>query len=580
MYPQYHNYDKEPEIRVNGFDSDAFSGYESIIKRIKEELDGQKKRLVVMEFYPGVDEEEIVSAFSPLFDFRICAEECMVSRKTYAERISKDLTKDRVFGKMSRALLEDFYPPEGRAAVAERIKNIDSGAILLYGTGASLIARGDILIYCDMARWEIQKRFRSGMPNFHSDNGDAPILQKIKQGYFIEWRMADRRKAALFDTFDFVLDTNRKGEPTMITGNAFRAALVAASRRPFRLVPYFDPGVWGGQWMKEVCSLPKEANNYAWSFDGVPEENSLYFRFGDIRIELPAMDLVLYLPVTLLGRRVYDRFGAEFPIRFDFLDTMNGQNLSLQVHPTLDYIYRNFGMYYTQDESYYILDCEEDACVYLGLKTGIDKDEMISSLKEAQQGGTPFDAKKYINRFPAKKHDHFLIPAGTVHCSGANAMVLEISATPYIFTFKLWDWGRLGLDGLPRPIHIEHGEHVIDWERDTEWVKNNLVNQAKVICDNDHKMERTGLHPLEFIETIRHTFNDSVFLSTDGSVNVLNLVQGSEAEVFSPSDSFEPFTVHYAETFIIPASIGRYGIRPSPSSKGETLMAICASVRA
>ena len=71
---------------------------------------------------------------------------------------------------------------------------------------------------------------------------------------------------------------------------------------------------------------------------------------------------------------------------------------------------------------------------------------------------------------PARKHDHFLIPAGTIHCSGRDGVVLEISATPYIFTFKLWDWGRTGLDGRPRPIHLDHGLQNIDWSRRTRWV--------------------------------------------------------------------------------------------------------------
>ena len=85
-------------------------------------------------------------------------------------------------------------------------------------------------------------------------------------------------------------------------------------------------------------------------------------------------------------------------------------------------------------------------------------------------------AQSYRNTLPARKHDHFLIPAGTIHCSGANSMVLEISATPYIFTFKLWDWGRPGLDGRTRPVHLDHGAANIRWNRDTEWVRKNLLN--------------------------------------------------------------------------------------------------------
>jgi mannose-6-phosphate isomerase class I len=169
----------------------------------------------------------------------------------------------------------------------------------------------------------------------------------------------------------------------MATGDAVRDGLVQVTRAPFRLVPYFDPGVWGGQWMKDVCGLDPRADNYAWSFDGVPEENSLYLRFGDVRMEVPAQDLVLYRPVELLGMRNYCRFGAEFPIRFDFLDTMGGQNLSLQVHPLTEYIRSHFGMTYTQDESYYLLDAGEDAAVYLGLKEGVDPDEFARDLRAA-----------------------------------------------------------------------------------------------------------------------------------------------------------------------------------------------------
>ena len=237
-------------------------------------------------------------------------------------------------------------------------------------------------------------------------------------------------------------------------------------------------------------------------------------------------------------------------------------------------------MHYTQDESYYILEAEPGAVVYLGTKTGTDPEAMMDDLRRAGHGEKPFDDDRFVNQIPAKKHDHFLIPAGTVHCSGAGTMVLEISATPYIFTFKLWDWGRLGLDGLPRPVHLEHGEKVIDWQRDAQWVHQHLVNQFEPVAEgNGWREERTGLHEREFIETRRHWFSEPVLHHTGGGVNVLNLVEGDEAIVDSPTGAFEPFTVHYAETFIIPASVGDYRISPSARASGHPLATIKAWVR-
>jgi len=363
----------------------------------------------------------------------------------------------------------------------------------------------------------------------------------------------------------------------MVTGKAFAEALARTAQRPFRVVPYFDPGPWGGHWMEEVCDLPPGAPNYAWCFDCVPEENSLLLGFGEERVEIPAIDLVFTHPRDLLGDAVHGRFGTEFPIRFDFLDTMGGGNLSLQVHPLTEYIQDKFAMHYTQDESYYLLDAGSDAVVYLGLKDGIDPEAMARDLRAAQTGAMGFPADDYVNRFPARPHDHFLVPAGTIHCSGKDSMVLEISATPYIFTFKLWDWGRLGLDGVPRPIHIDHGLANIQWDRTTEWTRANLVNMVCPVAKGDGwREEKTGLHVREFIETRRHWFTGTVPHDTHGGVNVLNLVQGEEAIVESPPGAFEPYIVHYAETFIVPAAVGSYTIRPHGMSVG----AECATVKA
>ena len=159
-------------------------------------------------------------------------------------------------------------------------------------------------------------------------------------------------------------------------------------------------------------------------------------------------------------------------------------------------------------------------------------------------------------------------------------MVLEISATPSIFTFKLYDWGRMGLDGRPRPINIAHGSHVIQWERQTDLIKKDFINAIKPIASGDGWIEEsTGLHENEFIETRRHFFSVPVMHEAGHGVNVLNLVEGDEAVVESPDGAFEPFVVHYAETFIIPASVGRYTIRPCGASEGKRCGTIKAYVK-
>lgn len=358
---------------------------------------------------------------------------------------------------------------------------------------------------------------------------------------------------------DFYVDASTLGHPKMIDMDTYKKGMNLFSTSPFRLVPYFDEGVWGGTWMQEHFGLEPKEHNYAWCFDGVPEENSICLKIKDTLVDIPAINLVHAKPNHLLGRRVHARFGKEFPIRFDFLDTIHGGNLSLQVHPLTEYIQEHFGMHYTQDESYYILDAQPDAHVYLGLKEGVDFDAFIDDLHTSQETGCRFPDEKYINNIPVKKHDHVLIPAGTIHCSGAGTVVLEISATPYIFTFKLYDWGRVGLDGKPRPVNIERGKENIQQDRTTSWIMHNLIHREKVLEEKDnYTLERTGLHELEFIDTLRYSFDERVTIEMDDSVNMLNLVEGEAVQVVSPTQAFEPYTIHYAETFIVPASVQTY----------------------
>ncbi len=575
-------YEKHPYVKVSSRSKDCAVGWPAIAEALRASLRANRVVLCI-ECYPGVFVDDIRRRLVPLLRPSLVVEsaQCFQQQSTIAPLVEHYLGDDPVFGRMNGLTLEDFLDCHRVSEARRCVAGQKDGLIIVLGTAAAAIAEYDLLVYADMARWKIQQRQRRNeIANLGADNLLDSPSRKYKRAYFVDWRAADRLKKELLPKHDFLLDTNDREHPKLITGDAHRQGLRICAGHPFRVVPYFDPGPWGGHWMEEVCGLPQDKPNHAWCFDCVPEENSLLLGFGDVRIEVPSLNLVLSHPRELLGDAVHARFGTEFPIRFDFLDTMGGGNLSLQVHPLTEYIQDKFGMAYTQDESYYLLDASPDACVYLGLRQGIDPERMIADLERAQNTGASFNAEAYVNKWPAKKHDHFLIPAGTVHCSGRNSMVLEISATPYIFTFKLWDWGRLGLNGLPRPIHLEHGIASIQWDRTTNWVQSNLLNRVCPVKSGEYwREESTGLHEREFIETRRHWFTGPVPHNTNGGVNVLNLVEGDGVIVESPTGAFEPNIVHYAETFIVPASVGAYTVRPCEPPANKPFATIKAFVR-
>jgi len=576
-------FNKYPSIKMSA-DDQCLVGWQLICDQIIASLKDRNFHVVTMECYHGVDEKNIREAI-----LRYCghvqivsANEAYKSEEEIIKLTFPDVTEDRIFGRITELKIDDFLDQNKVSKIKTNILQSEE-LVFVIGAGASRITDSfdTLSVYTDMARWEIQLRMRKKeVSNLGISNASDPFETLYKRGYFLDWRICDDLKRELFESWDFWLDTNSVETPKMIDHSTLNKALDHTVSQPFSVVPFFDPGPWGGQWMRNKFDLDKDAPNFAWGFNCVPEENSLLFDFNGICFETPSINAVFFRPDELLGISVRSQFGEEFPIRFDFLDTIEGGNLSLQVHPLTAYIQKEFGMSYTQDESYYMLEATDEACVYLGLKTDVDGEAMISDLKRAAQNGTDFNAEAYTAAWPAKKHDHFLIPAGTVHCSGKGCMVLEISATPYIFTFKLWDWGRLGMDGKPRPINIDRGSKVIQWDRQADWAKENLINKIEVVGKgNGWTEERTGLHELEFIETRRHWQTGTVIHKNESTVNVLMVIEGEQAVVESPTGEFEPFVVNYAEAFIIPAKIDSYSITPYGASIGKQIATIKAYVR-
>jgi mannose-6-phosphate isomerase class I len=468
---------------------------------------------------------------------------------------------DPIFGSRFSGSLADFFDP---AQLSGLSPDPAADLSIIYGSGAALAGWEGLLLYVDIPKNEIQFRSRAGTIRNLGMSQAQPAKVMYKRFYFVDWVALNRHKATLLPQVAVIVDEQRPGEPASMSGDDLRAGLSVMSRSYFRVRPWFEPGPWGGQWLKEkIPQLPQAAPNYAWSFELIVPENGLAFESEDRLVEVSFDCLMFHDHRAVLGECA-GRFGHEFPVRFDFLDTIDGGNLSLQCHPRPDFIQEHFGETFTQDETYYILDCRPGAEVYLGFREDIDPAEFRQALEHSFQQGTALDVARFVNIEPAHKHDLFLIPNGTIHCSGKDNMVLEISATPYIFTFKLYDWLRMDLDGKPRPLNIDRAFQNLYFDRKGSRVGQELVAKAVVIAGGPGwRTVHLPTHPEHFYDVHRFEFRDQVEAETAGSFHILSLVEGRSIilEVGGYRRRFS-----YAETFVVPAAAGRYRL----INEGET----------
>ncbi len=225
MRNKYHNYNPHPVKKIGGHDSEIWENYGPAAEKLRKEAEKRKKQgrvLVVFDLYPGVRKAEILKlAVSMGADHILDMESCRKSEEERLKEFEDYITDDRVFGILCHKKLKDFYDSEKLEAMKKEVE-VSNGMTVLVGMGAGLIAQGDLYVYCDITRWEIQLRYRAGMGNWNLSNGDAPILTKYKIGFFIEWRLADRYKKERYETFDYVLETEEKDHPKLVTGEAFR----------------------------------------------------------------------------------------------------------------------------------------------------------------------------------------------------------------------------------------------------------------------------------------------------------------------------------------------------------------------
>jgi mannose-6-phosphate isomerase class I len=462
---------------------------------------------------------------------------------------------DPLFGRHNPRPLRDFFVPEKLAELGQRATA--GRRTILFGTGAALARTDGFLIYVDVPKNEIQFRSRAGtVTNLGLRQPMAP-KPMYKRFYFVDWPPLRRHQAELLPRLDLIVDSQRPDEPALMNGVEFRTGLAKAVNSWFRVRPWFEPGPWGGQWMKQRFSgFAPETPNLAWSFELITPENGLAFASGGRLLEAAADWLMFQDHRAVLGNFAH-RFGHTFPIRFDYLDTFGGGNLSLQCHPRPAYAAHHFGEQFTQDETYYITDCSADAKIFLGFQQGVDTKEFHQALQKSCREVSGFEVERYVQKHSAIKHGLYLIPRGTIHCSGRNNLVLEISATPYIFTFKMYDWMRLDLDGQPRSLNIDRAMENLYFDRQGDRIRREFIAQPRVLSrGNGWELVHLPTHAEHFYDVHRYDFNTTMQGRTAGSPHVLNVVEGSSVVLETPGAPPQRFA--FAETFVVPAATETY----------------------
>jgi len=547
-------------------------GYKKLASKLANE------NTIILEGYIGVDWKEVISSLVTAFQqlgrtvFTYDISKCLKSEQEIESMVQPYLGGDNpIFGYKTNLGLHEYFDLNKVGAIRQ---DEETDINIVYGTGSSLSNIRGCLVYFDLPKNELQFRMRAKKVRNLGTTAIKDDKQVYKHFYFIDWPILNKEKRKLLPKISWIVDQQRPGEPAWMEGSALRTSLTQMSKSCFRVRPWFEPGVWGGQWMKEhFKGLNQNVANYAWSFEMIVPENGILFENNGNLLEV-SFDMLMFQDHQNVLGKAANRFKYEFPIRFDFLDTFQGGNLSVQCHPKPDYIKREFGENFTQDETYYILDAGDDANVYLGFQDGIDPVEFKRDLEDSYETKKVLDVEKYVMKLPAKKHDLFLIPHGTVHCSGINNMVLEISATPYIFTFKMYDWQRLDLDGSPRPLNIDHAFKNLDFSRKGSVVKETLVSKPTIVeYGNSWKKVHLPTHKDHFYDIYRYEFKKDVVIENLGQCHILMLVEGVSIDL-EIEDAVREF--HYAETFAIPAAAGKYKLI---NKGGETAKVIVSFVK-
>ncbi|AXK35486.1 hypothetical protein DVA86_25380 [Streptomyces armeniacus] len=449
------------------------------------------------------------------------------------------------------------------------------GVLLVYGPGSSLCSP-DLLWWADLPKRYAERAVARGTLPVGANLGRPGVPGELRSLFYTDWPVTDRHRDALAPRIDRWVDLQDRDAPASLDGAALRATLDRLAGGPVRTRPYFNSTPWGGHWAERELGFAPDGGNTALGYELIaPESGILVGRDAGAQVELPFQLLCVLHPERFLGPDVHRRYGTSFPIRFDYLDTVGGGSLSVHCHPQERYMRDVFGWTYTQHETYYLTASEPGARVYLGLRESAEVDVLRKEVEESAAHGTPLRVEDHVQTHSAEPGQLFMIPAGVPHASGEGNLVLEISATPYLYSLRLYDWLRRSTSGVPRPLSHRHAFANLDTARRGGDVVRDLVQRPRTVRSGEGwREELLGELPDMFYAVHRFVLDGTgpAEDDTDGRFHVLNVTAG-DGVVVETADG-RRHDLAFAETLTVPAAVGAYRLHPAGTRPAQVVKAL------
>lgn len=543
-------------------------------KKLKALLQGQKQ-IIAIDGYAGVEFSTIKQVFEQYIQATwVHTADLFLDEEAIEAIVAPYLPLDReidpvlLYGKRYSDGYERLMDPKKIEAFRSMVQS-SGNSIVLWGNGALIEPLRDVFtmkIWVDITPKQAALNFKYGKAINMGRKDALPFNQAMRRNYYIDFENALELRWDLIksDALDYYISSDDPTSLQFISFPKLKELFYTLSKQPLRCRPVYLEGVWGGFHFTKLRNLPKTMRNCAWVFDMIPMEVSLVADLNGKQLEVPFFTFIQQQGPNLLGSEAFERFDGYFPMRFNYDDTYHASgNMSIQCHPDEAYVVKNHNELGRQDESYYVCLAGQQACTYLGFKKEQSCEEFFAAARKAEKTGEVIDYQQYVHAVPSKPGTQVMIPAGTIHASGRNQVVLEIgSLTVGSYTYKLYDYQRIDpQSGLPRPIHLNAGEKVIHPERTEQWVMENVVDHGYIVRQGENWLEKVvGEHDLLYFSLRNLVFEHEIEDDTKGTFHVLALVDGEHIRVESCSNRDCAYEAHNLDILVIPASMGKYRI--------------------